>query len=86
MKYYVKDNGKTYGPIEAAKIVNAISDGFFSPSCMLSPDRKDWLLFRQVMPNAAIRPVNQSTAASVEQMPAIKQPVYPSAPPRRLFQ
>lgn len=85
MKYYVKDNGKTYGPIEAAKIVNAISDGFFSQSCMLSPDRKDWLLFRQVMPNAAIRPVSQSTAAPVEQMPAIKQPVSGNDQPAASF-
>lgn len=56
MKFFVKDNGKIYGPIEAPKIVDAISDGFFSPDCMLSPDRSDWLLFRHVMPNAVIRP------------------------------
>ena len=74
MKYFVKDNGKIYGPIEATRIVDAISDGFFSPNCMLSPDRSDWLLFRHVMPNVAIRPTSPNSTKATPAAPNAMTP------------
>lgn len=42
MKYYVKNAGKTYGPVEENVIRRKIADGFFSRECLVSVDRNEW--------------------------------------------
>lgn len=42
-KYYIKQNGKVYGPVDENKIHNRIASGFFSTHCLISPNQKDWV-------------------------------------------
>jgi len=48
MKYYIKCEGRIYGPAEENKIAEKIASGFFSGSCMVSSDRENW---EQIPPN-----------------------------------
>ena len=43
MKYYIKREGKTYGPVEESKIRTYLASGFFTPRCLVSTDRREWL-------------------------------------------
>lgn len=50
MKYYIKSNGKTYGPIEENKIKDRVLSGFFSDASLVSADFKEWLPLQQCIP------------------------------------
>lgn len=43
MKYYIKSNGKTYGPVEETKIKDHVISGYFSEDCQVSADYKEWV-------------------------------------------
>ena len=42
MKYYVKSNGRIYGPVDERKIASKVAEGFFSSECLVSTDRQVW--------------------------------------------
>ncbi len=50
MKYYIKSNGKTFGPIEENKIKDRLYSGFFSYDSQVSVDLKEWLPLKQCIP------------------------------------
>lgn len=47
MKYYIKSDGKTFGPIEENKIKSRLLSGFFSCDSQVSVDLKEWLPLEQ---------------------------------------
>lgn len=47
MKYYIKSNGKTFGPLEENKIKDRLHSGFFSYNSQVSADLKEWLPLQQ---------------------------------------
>ena len=49
MKYYIKSQGKTYGPAEEDKIKQYIASEFFSANSMVSTDLKTWRPIRECM-------------------------------------
>ena len=40
--YYVKDNGKLFGPIERGKLISFYREGFFSSYAVVSTDQAAW--------------------------------------------
>ena len=62
MKYYIKSNGKTYGPIEENKIKDRVLSGFFSDSSLVSTDFKEWLPLQQCIPSGGLLRILRPTA------------------------
>lgn len=67
MSYYVKDNGKLYGPISSSKLSEACRKGFFSYGALMSYDRIQWISVTEFL--------NQENGSSVGFVPP-PQPVF----------
>ncbi|MBO4648792.1 MAG: trypsin-like peptidase domain-containing protein [Lentisphaeria bacterium] len=50
MKYYIRSNGKMYGPVEENKIRARVLSGFFSENSLVSTDLKEWGSLQQYIP------------------------------------
>ena len=50
MKYYIRSNGKIYGPVEENKIRDRVLSGFFSENSLISTDLKEWSCLPQSIP------------------------------------
>lgn len=62
MKYYIKNNGKTYGPVEENKILDRVLSGYFRDDSLVSADCKEWVPLQQCIP--VLRPT--ATQKTVE--------------------
>lgn len=97
MKYYVKNDGKIYGPADEAKIRSKIAEGFFSRECLVSVDRIAWTKPVSERSGAAKARSQQSDQqssaqkppelimphlASEDELPPLDQE-YPEASPQR---
>ena len=47
-KYYIKSNGKVYGPAEASKIRERLGNNVFSRLSQVSLDRVEWMPVSEV--------------------------------------
>ena len=47
-KYYIRCNGKTYGPASIQKITERIQSGFFTQYSYVSLDQKEWVIISDV--------------------------------------
>ena len=96
MKYYVKNDGKIYGPVDEAKIKSKIAEGFFSRECLVSADRIEWTRPISERSGSARAKQNAVRAANAPRPPelivphAVSEDVapplqdeYPEVPPQR---
>ena len=74
MKYYIRSNGKIYGPVDENKIRDRVFSGFFSENSLVSTDLKEWGAVRQhiMILRPAVAKEENDEADFVEEAPRIR--------------
>lgn len=72
-KYFIKNEGKMYGPIDEKKICNKVASGFFRKTCQISLERNDWLDLQQIFNLEEIEPSDHKIVPEPEIVPVKSQ-------------
>ena len=74
MKYYIRSNGKVYGPVEENKIRDRVLSGFFSENSLVSTDQKEWGCLLHTIPilRPAVAKEEDDAADPAEEAPRIR--------------
>ena len=74
MKYYIRSNGKVYGPVEENKIRDRVLSGFFSENSLVSIDQKEWGCLLHTIPilRPAVAKEEDDAADPAEEAPRIR--------------